>query len=90
MLASAPGACANWSNCRARRIRRRFSSKRRIAIARCLDTLIASCVPSTLICVAVDLTLPGETIVTRAAADWKKANAPDLHKRPAIFLLLAS
>ncbi|KIG04496.1 SAM-dependent methyltransferase [Caballeronia concitans] len=55
-----------------------------------LDTLIASCAPSTLICVAVDLTLPGETIVTRTASDWKKAAAPELHKRPAIFLLLAS
>ncbi len=56
-----------------------------------LDTLIATCAPSTLICVAVDLTLPGETIVTRTAANWKKAAAPELlHKRPAIFLLLAS
>ncbi|WP_250451961.1 SAM-dependent methyltransferase [Caballeronia sp. ATUFL_M2_KS44] len=55
-----------------------------------LDTLIAACAPSTLICVAVDLTLPGETIVTRTAADWKKAAAPELQKRPAIFLLLAS
>ncbi|MFM0136743.1 SAM-dependent methyltransferase [Caballeronia grimmiae] len=55
-----------------------------------LETLIATCAPSTLISVAVDLTLPGETIVTRTAADWKKAAAPDLHKRPAIFLLLAS
>ncbi len=51
--------------------------------------LVAPCARSTLICVAVDLTLPGETIVTRTAADWKKASAPDLHKRPAIFLLLA-
>jgi 16S rRNA (cytidine1402-2'-O)-methyltransferase len=55
-----------------------------------LETLIATCAPSTLICVAVDLTLPQETIVTRTAANWKKAAAPELHKRPAIFLLLAS
>jgi 16S rRNA (cytidine1402-2'-O)-methyltransferase len=55
-----------------------------------LETLIATCAPSTLICVAVDLTLPGETIVTRTASSWKKASAPDLHKRPAIFLLLGS
>jgi 16S rRNA (cytidine1402-2'-O)-methyltransferase len=55
-----------------------------------LDTLIATCAPSTLICVAVDLTLAGETIVTRTASNWKKAAAPELHKRPAIFLLLAS
>ena len=55
-----------------------------------LDTLIATCAPSTLICVAVDLTLESETIVSRTAADWKKKPAPDLHKRPAIFLILAA
>ncbi|MBP0591768.1 SAM-dependent methyltransferase [Paraburkholderia sp. LEh10] len=54
-----------------------------------LDALIAGCAPSTLVCVAVDLTLEGETIVSRTAADWKKKPAPDLHKRPAIFLMLA-
>jgi 16S rRNA (cytidine1402-2'-O)-methyltransferase len=55
-----------------------------------LDTLIATCAPSTLVCVAVDLTLPAETIVTRTVAEWKKKPAPDLHKRPAIFLLLGA
>jgi 16S rRNA (cytidine1402-2'-O)-methyltransferase len=55
-----------------------------------LDTLIATCAPSTLVCVAADLTLPTETIVSRPVSDWKKASAPDLHKRPAIFLLLAN
>lgn len=54
-----------------------------------LDTLIATCAPSTLVCVAADLTLPTETIMSRPVSDWKKASAPDLHKRPAIFLLLA-
>ena len=54
-----------------------------------LDTLIATCAPSTLVCVAVDLTLPDEAIASRSVADWKKAPAIDLHKRPAIFLLLA-
>ncbi|HTH60500.1 MAG TPA: SAM-dependent methyltransferase [Paraburkholderia sp.] len=55
-----------------------------------LDTLLATCAPSTLVCVAVDLTLPTETIASRPVSDWKKAAAPDLHKRPAIFLLLAN
>ncbi|KAF1030374.1 MAG: Ribosomal RNA small subunit methyltransferase I [Burkholderia plantarii] len=55
-----------------------------------LDTLIATCAPSTLICVAVDLTLETETILSRSAADWKKKGAPNLNKRPAIFLLLAN
>ncbi|WP_322033696.1 SAM-dependent methyltransferase [Paraburkholderia sp. J76] len=55
-----------------------------------LDALLATCAPSTLVCVAADLTLPAETIVSRAVADWKKKPAPELHKRPAIFLLLAN
>ncbi|QGZ55184.1 SAM-dependent methyltransferase [Paraburkholderia acidiphila] len=55
-----------------------------------LDALLATCAPSTLVCVAADLTLPSETIVSRAVADWKKKPAPELHKRPAIFLLLAN
>jgi 16S rRNA (cytidine1402-2'-O)-methyltransferase len=54
-----------------------------------LDTLLASCAPSTLVCVAADLTLPTETIQSRAVSDWKKGAGADLHKRPAIFLLLA-
>ena len=55
-----------------------------------LDALIATCAPSTLVCVAADLTLPTETIVSRAISDWKKKPTPELHKRPAIFLLLAN
>jgi 16S rRNA (cytidine1402-2'-O)-methyltransferase len=54
-----------------------------------LDTLLATCAPSTLVCVAVDLTLETETIASRTVSDWKKAPVLDLHKRPAIFLLLA-
>jgi hypothetical protein len=55
-----------------------------------LDTLVATCAPSTQICVAADLTLATETIASRTVTDWKKAPAPNLHKRPAIFLLLAN
>lgn len=56
-----------------------------------LDALVASCAPSTLITVAVDLTLDSERIATRTASDWKKqAGAFDMHKRPAIFLMLAN
>jgi 16S rRNA (cytidine1402-2'-O)-methyltransferase len=54
-----------------------------------LDTLLASCAPSTLVCVAIDLTLPTETVVSRTVAEWRKRPQPDLHKRPAIFLILA-
>ncbi|QGZ61923.1 SAM-dependent methyltransferase [Paraburkholderia acidisoli] len=54
-----------------------------------LDALLTNCAPSTLVCVAADLTLPTETILSRAVSDWKKKGAPELQKRPAIFLLLA-
>lgn len=43
--------------------------------------------PQTRLCIAVDLTLPTEYVVTKNIADWKKTKMPDLHKRPAIFLI---
>jgi 16S rRNA (cytidine1402-2'-O)-methyltransferase len=53
-----------------------------------LETLVKTCMPHTRICVAVDLTAPTESIQTRTAAEWKK-DMPQLHKRPAMFLLYA-
>ena len=54
-----------------------------------LEALVAACAPSTLVCVATDLTLASETIRTMTAAQWKSAKAPDFHKKPTVFLLLA-
>ena len=51
--------------------------------------LLLSCRPRTWLCLATDLTLPSEQISTRRIADWKAAPAPDLDKRPTVFLLLA-
>jgi len=42
--------------------------------------------PGTRICIACDLTLPTEFIVTKTAADWRKTKV-DLHKKPTIFIL---
>ena len=53
-----------------------------------IDALLTNCQPSTKICIAVDLTSDKEFIKTKTIADWKK-NKPDIHKRPAIFLLYA-
>ncbi|HKL37235.1 MAG TPA: SAM-dependent methyltransferase [Salegentibacter sp.] len=41
--------------------------------------------PTTRLCVACDLTLPTEYIVTKTVSDWSKTKT-DLHKRPAIFI----
>ncbi|HEX3166295.1 MAG TPA: SAM-dependent methyltransferase [Chitinophagaceae bacterium] len=53
-----------------------------------MDALLHICQPSTKICLAVDLTSEKEFIKTRSVAEWKK-DKPDIHKRPAIFLLYA-
>jgi 16S rRNA (cytidine1402-2'-O)-methyltransferase len=54
-----------------------------------LETLTKTCHPQTQICVAVDLTAKTESVQTKTAQEWKTA-MPQLHKRPAIFLLYAS
>jgi len=51
-----------------------------------LESLIKTCKSQTLLCVASDLTLPTEKVVTKNIADWKKETA-DLHKKPAVFIL---
>ena len=44
--------------------------------------------PKTQFCVAADISLETEFIFSKKVKDWSKAELPDLHKRPAIFLLL--
>lgn len=58
-----------------------------------LEALATHCGGSTLICVATDLSLECETIRTTTAQQWqrelKAGRAPDFHKKPTVFLLLA-
>jgi 16S rRNA (cytidine1402-2'-O)-methyltransferase len=51
-----------------------------------LEDLVQTLHPSTRICVACDLTLATEYIITKPAAEWSKTKV-DLHKRPTIFIL---
>ena len=51
-----------------------------------LDDLLKTCSPSTLLCVAADITGENEFIATKTVQQWKK-NIPDLHKIPTIFLI---
>ena len=55
-----------------------------------LHALLTHCRPQTRLCVAVDLTLPSEQIITRSIAQWKNQALPTLNKRPCLFLLLAA
>lgn len=51
-----------------------------------LEDLLKQCQPSTRLAVAADITLPTEFIRSQTIAAWRKS-VPDLHKRPALFLL---
>jgi len=53
-----------------------------------LKDILANCKDHTQLCIAADITGPEEYIRTRAIKEWKTA-IPELHKRPAIFLLYA-
>jgi 16S rRNA (cytidine1402-2'-O)-methyltransferase len=44
----------------------------------------------TKLCIAVDLTAADAYIRTKTILNWKRQAPPRLHKRPAIFLILAS
>jgi 16S rRNA (cytidine1402-2'-O)-methyltransferase len=54
-----------------------------------IKQILETCKAQTLLCIAVDITGPTESIVTKTVAEWKK-QLPDIHKRPAIFLLYSS
>jgi 16S rRNA (cytidine1402-2'-O)-methyltransferase len=51
-----------------------------------LSDILQTCDPSTLLCIAADLTMDSEFIRTLKISEWKKQK-PQLHKRPVIFLL---
>jgi 16S rRNA (cytidine1402-2'-O)-methyltransferase len=58
-----------------------------------LESLVMTCQPNTLLCLATDLTLSSEYVGTQTVAKWKSDltsdKIPDLHRRPTVFLLLA-
>jgi 16S rRNA (cytidine1402-2'-O)-methyltransferase len=53
-----------------------------------IEALLKNANNTTKLCIAVDITGKDEWIKTKTIAEWQK-NKPDIHKRPAIFLLYA-
>lgn len=51
-----------------------------------LEDLISILHPATRVCIACDITLSTEFIVTKPVSEWAKTKV-DLHKRPTIFIL---
>lgn len=52
-----------------------------------IEALLQQCRPGSRLCLAVDISGPEEFIKTLSIAEWQKRR-PDIHKRPAMFLLL--
>jgi 16S rRNA (cytidine1402-2'-O)-methyltransferase len=53
-----------------------------------LNDILTTANTETLLCIGVDITSANESIQTKKIKEWKK-KLPNLHKRPAIFLLYA-
>ena len=54
-----------------------------------LAALLESCKPETSLCVAADLTLPGESVQTKTISEWQRSRTT-IGRRPAVFLLSGS
>ena len=54
-----------------------------------LEDILVHCHPTTKLCIACNISLKDELIVSKTVAAWKKSTLPDLHKKPTVFLLLA-
>lgn len=53
------------------------------------EDILSNCQAHTNLCIASNLTLSNEFLMTKSIAEWKKTPPPDLHKQPTVFLLLA-
>jgi 16S rRNA (cytidine1402-2'-O)-methyltransferase len=52
-----------------------------------MEALVETCRSQTRICMAVNITMPDEMIITRTVEQWKRLKWPDIQKKPAVFLL---
>ena len=53
------------------------------------DAILQTCHAQTQLCIACDVSLASEMIVTKSIANWKTSPPIDIHKRPCLFLILA-
>lgn len=53
---------------------------------RMLDSILSVCSDDTKLCIATDITLPGENIRTMTISEWRR-NVPSINDRPTVFIL---
>ncbi len=51
-----------------------------------IDTILATCGNETRLCIAADLTLPTESVMTRSIGEWKK-EIPQLNNKLVVFVM---
>lgn len=49
--------------------------------------ILATCLPETKLCVAVNLTASNESVLTKTIGAWKSSPMPDIRKIPTVFLI---
>jgi 16S rRNA (cytidine1402-2'-O)-methyltransferase len=54
-----------------------------------LEDILSNCGGETELCVACNISLPDEYIVTKRIRAWQQTELPDLHKKPTVFLILS-
>ncbi len=53
-----------------------------------LEAILSTCHANTRLCIACNVSLPDEMIVTKTINGWKQSVLPDLNKKPTVFLFL--
>lgn len=53
-----------------------------------LEDILANCNASTKLCIARNVSLETELVISKTIDEWKKTELPDLHKQPTVFLML--
>jgi 16S rRNA (cytidine1402-2'-O)-methyltransferase len=54
-----------------------------------IKSLLETCRPQTKLCIAANLTLENEYVVTKIIGEWRIGPPPDLNRQPTVFILQA-
>lgn len=54
-----------------------------------LEDILTTCDGETELCIACNISLPDEYIVTKRIRAWRQTKLPNLHKKPTVFLILS-
>ena len=53
-----------------------------------IEDILNTCESTTRLCIARNVSLDSEMILSKTIAEWRKGELPDLHKLPTVFLIL--